>query len=690
MVVLSAQAILCATAHAQLVQDERTEAQMIATGQRESMPVVEERLRVDIDGEHATTTLLQVYQNNTGGQVEGRYRLRAGMNSHVDGFAYWNGEQKIVGEVFEKQLARQVYDSVTTRRRDPGLLEQDGEGAFAFKVFPIAPQEKKRVELRWTRWLDRRGKTVTFRAPVTRADAEIVVAIDGSVTNLASSTHRLKVEKTSTGVRLRSEGARATGELIVTWDVDEPDWTPHVYLQPGGKHDGWFALSLAAPPLTDKQVAAKDVTIVVDRSGSMTGEPMEHAVAAAMDMVKMLDAKDRVNVVAFSDEVDPLFAEPRTADADTRKQALQFIQRMHAGGGTDIALALETAIKAQDKKGENPKVVLFMTDGQSDTNLAINAANADTGDVRLFTLGLGKEVNKPLLQRLASQKRGRFTYIETAAMIEPEVRRLASSIAKPVLVGIEVEVEGAQAVRLYPRSISDLFTEDEMVITGRIRGTGTAKFHIKGRVAGKTVTYTRALDLGKAESHPWVGALWAQGRVDHLLEEIALGAPAPELEDEVLELALADNLVTPYTSFLAIPESELGAMKRTVDNARAQKSKIMADNKDAADLRDGKLDVAGNQNIVITGAAPTIDPTSTSQGVTITQDYTRNIPVQRTFAADTADDDEDGRAEAAPISAAGSMESRRHGCAGCATGGSDGGLVILVFAALVLRRRRRR
>ncbi|NVB78835.1 MAG: VWA domain-containing protein, partial [Kofleriaceae bacterium] len=321
---------MCAVAHAQLVQDERTEAQMIATGQRDPMPIVEERLRVEIDGEHATTTLVQVAQNNTGAQVEGRYRLRAGMNSHVDGFAYWNGEQKIVGEVFEKQLARQVYDSVTTRRRDPGLLEQDGEGAFAFKVFPIAPQETKRVELRWTRWLDRRGTTVTFRAPVTRADAEVVVSIDGSVKNLASSTHRMKVEKTSSGVRLRSEGARSAGELILTWDVDEPDWTPHVYLQPGGKHDGWFALALAAPPTTDKQVAAKDVTIVVDRSGSMTGEPMEHAALAAMDMVRMLDDKDRVNVVAFSDEVDPLFAEPHTADANTKKEALQFIQRMHA------------------------------------------------------------------------------------------------------------------------------------------------------------------------------------------------------------------------------------------------------------------------------------------------------------------------------------------------------------------------
>ena len=220
---------------------------MIATGRTDPMPVVDERLNVTIDGQHASTTLLQVYENNTGSRTEGHYRLRAGMDAHVEGFAYWNGEQKIVGEVFEKQMARQVYDSVTSRRRDPALLEQDGEGAFAFKVFPIESKEKKRVELRWTKWLERRNKTITYHAPVVRADAEIVIEVAGAVKNVRSSTHRFHVEKTGDGVRLRSDSARASGELVLQWDVDEPDWQPEVYVHPGGKHDGWFALSLAAP-----------------------------------------------------------------------------------------------------------------------------------------------------------------------------------------------------------------------------------------------------------------------------------------------------------------------------------------------------------------------------------------------------------------------------------------------------------
>ena len=549
------------------------------------MPLIEERLQVMIDGQHATTTLLQVYQNNTAGQVEGRYRLQPGSGSRVEGFAYWNGESKIVGEVFERQTARRVYENVTSRRRDPGLLEEDGEGAFAFRVFPIASQEKKRVELRWTKWLDRRAHTARYRAPVTRADAEIVISINGPVKNVRSSTHRFRMEKVPGGMRLRSERTRGSGELLLEWEVNEANWLPSAYVhRGGGNHDGWFALALAAPDLPASAVAPKDVTIVVDRSGSMAGEPIENARAAAADMIRRLNPGDRVNVISFSDEVDPLFKAPRPLRGDTRAQAISFVERLRDGGGTDIALALATAITSQDSKPERPRVIVFMTDGQSDVEKSIQAARFDTGDVRLFTVGLGKDVNRPLLQRLAALKRGRFIYIPDLSAIQTELGRLAAHISKPLLVDVSVDVEGAHAVRLYPRSMPDLFAEDELLVTGRLRGTGTARFIVRGTLAGKRVAFTRTVEIGKAPARPWVGRLWAASRVEHLLEDLALGATAPELQEEVLELALAYNFVTPYTAFLAIPESELGDQRGTIEAAREHKRKIMAANPDAASI----------------------------------------------------------------------------------------------------------
>ena len=448
--------LIATSAHAQQLATDRVEALMLS-GQA-VLPTHEERLTVDIDGEHARSTLLQVYTNDTGGRIEGLYHLRPGSGSHVDGFAYWNGEEKIVGEVFERETAHRVYNSVTARRRDPGLLEEDGEGAFAFKVFPIEAHENKRVEVSWSRWLERHAQTVHYRAPLGRRDAEIVITISGAVKNVRSSTHKLHVEKVAGGVRLRSEGAIASGELDLDWDVDEAAWTPDAYVQPNGREEGWFALSLAAPVLPANTVTAKDLTIVIDRSGSMQGDKLDHAKLAAAGMIRMLGADDRLNVISFSDEVDPLFKTPQTLDAATRSTAAGFITRLDAGGGTDIALALSTAVQSQERGSERPQVVVFLTDGQSD---AQKAAAVDTGNVRLFTLGLGKDVNKPLLSRLAAQKRGRFVFIEEARSIEPEVARLAATIAKPLLVDVSVEVQGVQATRIYPRTLPDLFAEDE-------------------------------------------------------------------------------------------------------------------------------------------------------------------------------------------------------------------------------------
>ncbi|HEY5944112.1 MAG TPA: VIT and VWA domain-containing protein [Kofleriaceae bacterium] len=656
-------------ASAQLTQ-EPVEAQMIATGRGDPMPVVEERLQVTIDGQHATTTLLQVYQNNTNARTEGQYRLRAGIDAHVDGFAYWNGEQKIVGEVFEKQTARQVYENVTRARRDPGLLEQDGEGAFSFRVFPIESKEKKRVEMRWTKWLERRVKTVRYHAPVTRSDADIVISIIGATKNLKSPTHRFHVEKTSDGVRLRSDGARTTGELILEWEVDEPDWQPSVYVQRAGKGDGWFALSLAAPEVSAKNIAAKDVTIVIDRSGSMAGEAIEHARTAAADMIRLLDSRDRVNVISFSDEVDPLFKKPQLLDDQTRARAMRFADHLQEGGGTDIALALRTAIAAQDRDESRPRVIVFMTDGQSEAKQAIDAASADTGDVRLFTLGLGSQVNRPLLERLASVKRGRFVYVDRASAIEREVGKLAASIAKPLLVDVSIDVDGAQAIRTYPRSITDLFAEDELLVTGRLRGTGTAKFIIKGKLGGKPVTLSRSVNLDKASPRPWVGKLWAQARVAHLLEEISLGGKQAEMSgsemtNEVIDLALAYNFVTPYTSFLAIPESELGNMKGTVEAARERKKKVLADNPDVAELDKRGGDIDGKAD--------------TSQRFSTDSIDLQGAPMAPREASRDSGDEES--------SSYGRVQ--KHGCAGCATGSPSGAGLLLIVALLVLRRRRR-
>jgi MYXO-CTERM domain-containing protein len=246
-----------------------------------------------------------------------------------------------------------------------------------------------------------------------------------------------------------------------------------------------------------------------------------------------------------------------------------------------------------------------------------------------------------------------------------------------------------------------LFAEDELRISGRMRGTGPAKFIIRGKLAGKKVEFTRSVDLGKSPARAWTAPLWAQSRIDHLLEEISLDGSKQEMKDEVLELALAYNFVTPYTAFLAVPESELGAMANTVAQARERKHKIMADNPDVAGLDKNAGSTGGQvvaqaqitqtttQNVPVRHMAPreSIDLRGADDGDD-DHDSAPRHDGKRVAKADSDDDEARGSSPTAPTAEKLST-SRAHGCAGCAMTGGDGGLLLVGLTAMLLRRRRR-
>ncbi|HEY5451997.1 MAG TPA: VIT domain-containing protein, partial [Polyangia bacterium] len=495
------------------------------------LPIVEEQINVDVDGQHASTRLRQTFHNRTGDRVEGLYSLRAGAGTRANGFAYWNGEQKIVGEVFERGAARQVYANVTRQRRDPGLLEQTGDGVFSFAVSPIQPGERKRVEVSYSQWLPRRAATVELHAPVTRPDSEVTVSIWDAreLREITSPTHHLDVQRLSNGrYLLRARKANAqTPEIVVRYQIADKPWTVTGYVHRDKEQDAFFTLSLAAPDLPASATMAKDVTLVIDRSGSMMGEPIRQARAACIDIVKRLRSDDHLNILLFDHQVEKLFAEPKPVTEAIRRQAIEYLEMMDEGGATDLALALEQAMAAQASAGNRPRTVLFFTDGKSAVKPVLDAAQGDKRDVRVFTVGFGAEVNRPLLARLAAHKRGRFTYISAASSIEREVATLYRQIDAPVLVDVSLETEGGAISRVYPPTLPDLFVDDELRISGRLRAAGPVAFTIKGKQGGRPFAHSIKFD-GTAEiKRPWVARQWAGARVEDLVDEIALGGSRP-------------------------------------------------------------------------------------------------------------------------------------------------------------------
>lgn len=581
--------VLARDAHAQLRVAARSEG-VTMTG----LELASERAMISIDRQHATTTITHEYKNLTGTTVEGWFQFRAGDGANVDGFSYWNGNQKIVGEVLERSQAKQIYESTTVRKRDPGLLEKTAEGVFQFRVFPIQANERKRVEIRVDQWLERRSRVVELRLPMSLPSSEIEIDIvdDRPIRRVRSSSHDLEVKGDgTTRVRVlagpRLQGDKPASELVVQYELGDAPFQPTAWVHRDSDQNGYFVLTLAAPKASAD--LSQDLTLVVD--GSKTEAGLLARQAAAI-LVKRARASDRLNLVMAGApfQSTKLASRPLWVTDDVRKQALAILLETPSTSA-DVAGALKTAHAAQEGTGRNRTIVFLSGAIPSGRELlsTLRSNSEKERRTRIFTVGFGSKVDRAAFNVLAAESRGRFVLVESAGALQERVGRLAQQIAAPVLVDLSVEVEGAEIAQIYPRTIPDLYQEQEIRVTGRIRGKGKARLSIRGR-ADKEVRLMTSVELAEVVRHPFVAKLWGRERITHLLEDVALFGASPEKVDETIELALAYNVVTPYTAFLAIPESELTAQsKELLGSLRQQKLAVLSRHPDADVALAGKL-----------------------------------------------------------------------------------------------------
>jgi len=441
-----------------------------------------------------------------------------------------------------------------------------------------------------SRWLPRQGRQIEYRVRLGRPDATVVLTVHDArgVKGLESPSHDLRTDRKADGSWIATPG-KAKGvpadELVVRYETDDAPLVLRAAVHHDAGQAAFFTATLAAPPQPPGDVrGGHDVTLVLDRSGSMEGPSIESARAAAKAIVQRLLPSDRVNVIAFDDGVDALFAAPQPLTDAVRREALDHIGRIQAGGGTDIAKALARALSSQ-VHDDHPDVVLFLTDGQSAGPPAIQVATDDKGDARVFTVGIGTGVDKALLSRIASIRHGRFTYIADPRAVAVEFPKVLSQLEDPVLTDIRMHAEGGTIERVYPETLGDLFPSDELRVFGRATSSGPFAIVLEARDHGASRRFEARVDASSSSAEPWVARSWARARVDDLLEDISAKGESDELKGEAVDLGLAFGLVTPYTSFLAIPESAMtDAAKDVVGSMRERRRRILATRTDAAAL----------------------------------------------------------------------------------------------------------
>jgi len=302
---------------------------------------------------------------------------------------------------------------------------------------------------------------------------------------------------------------------------------------------------------------------VLDVSGSMAEEGKIDKAKRALEYgIRGLGAGDRFNVIAFSGDTRLMESGLIQATAEGRRRGTEFVRRLAPQGGTNIDEALVEGMRQFPRESGRPRMLVFLTDGLptvGDTAVARiieHTRNARQGGVRLFTFGVGYDVNTRLLDRVAAENGGVADYVDPREDLEVKVSAFFDKVNHPVLSDVRVDMGGVRTDLVYPRAMPDLFRGTQLVLVGRYRNDrdlNNVTLQLSGHGSGvRTYDYPGQRFPLRAEENDWLPRLWATRRVGWLMEQIRSNGEQRELVDEVTQLGTRYGIVTPYTSFLAL------------------------------------------------------------------------------------------------------------------------------------------
>jgi Ca-activated chloride channel family protein len=541
-----------------------------------------ERLRsavqVSISGRVARVTVEEWFRNNGSTLNEGIYHFPLPGEAVFSSYSLWQGDQELRGEAMDAAQARAIYEAIVRQKRDPALIELAGQGLIRARVFPIGPGETRKITLKYTQLLDRAGDAWRFRYLGDRnrqaAPRSLRLEVDSAARfgDPYSPTHQVLVTRRDDRLEVTlGEGSAAAGDfellLPLAHGLIGLSLVPH---HPVGE-DGYFMLLLAPGAAADAATLRRDVVAVIDVSGSMSGEKIQQAKSALIQLLGTLREGDRFRLVAFSGGVRRYAQGWTGVTTDTRRDAEAWIRSLEAEGGTNIAGALAEAF-AQAPAEQSLGVVVFLTDGQASTGETdperiAASAEQDRGKFRVFSVGVGDDVNTYLLDRLTERARGTTEYIRPGENIERAVGTLAAKVASPVLTDVTIAAgSGIELYDLQPGSLPDLFAGDEMVVLGRYRGAGSGEWSVtvQGRRNGRQEEFRTTVGERENDNARYIEQLWAARKAGALSREIRLHGQTQELMNALKQLALRYGILTEYTSYLVQEPSV--ALRREAEN----------------------------------------------------------------------------------------------------------------------------
>ncbi len=587
-------------------------------GEEQNLTLKHTDVDAKVSGNIARVEVVQTFANPYNQPLEAIYKFPLPENAAVDDMEIQIGDRTIRGLIKRKEEAQAIYEEAKEEGKTAALLEQERDNIFTQSLANILPGEEIEVTIRYSNSLKFEGEDYEFIFPMVVApryegaqaktfgggaaqasinppslpknrsgqDISFNLEIDAGVPiqNLTSPTHAIETQSLSaaTALSLKNAAEIPNKDLIVRYQVMGQQ-TQATTLAQADQRGGHFAAYLIpAVEYQSDEIVPKDVVFLMDTSGSQSGAAIAQSKELMRHFIQGLNPADTFSIIDFSSTSRKLSEQPLANTAQNRQQALTYVNRIQANGGTELMNGINEVLNFPSAEDGRLRTIVLLTDGligDDRTIIGLIQEQLQPGN-RIFTFGVGSSTNHFLINRLAEVGRGTSEILPLEDPAEAVVAEFFDEINNPVLTNVEVSWLGeGDMPEIYPQQLPDLFDHQPLVIHGRKGDRRNGQLKISGILAGGK-PYEKIFDVNfdQLQGNGAIAQLWGRAKIKAYADQMHWGETL-EGKQIITETALNYRLLSDYTSFVAVSDEV-----RVNPNADSHTEKIAVPTPDGMDM----------------------------------------------------------------------------------------------------------
>jgi Ca-activated chloride channel family protein len=554
------------------------------------LPLKDTRVQIDVSGVIADVQVWQTYRNEGTRPINARYVFPASTRAAVYAMRMRLGDQIITAKIKEREQAKQEFEQAKREGKSASLLEQNRPNVFSMSLANLMPNEQVEIELRYTELLiptdgvyevvfptvvgpryssqpeasappqDQWVKSPYLRQgvqPKNTLQLSARLSTGLPMQDLTCPSHQLTPQwqsPTVAQVKLDNNAGQGDRDFVLRYRLAGEQIAAGLLLYRGAEEN--FFLYMAQPPqrVATTDIPAREYIFVVDVSGSMDGFPLNTAKRLLRELIGQLRPTDFFNVVLFAGDAAALAPQSQQANQENIAHAIRLLEQQRGGGGTELLAAVKQAMNLPRATHVSRSLVL-VTDGYiSGEQGVFDHIRANLHQANVFAFGIGSSVNRYLIEGVAKAGLGEPFIVTQEAEAPAQAAKFREYIQTPLLTSIQVRAVGFETYDVQPAQLPDLFAQRPVILFGKWRGPVGGAVELRGQTGhGDYFTRLDVASVQPDEANRALRYLWARSRIAELSDYGSSHIEAARVS-EITALGLKYNLLTRYTSFIAVRE----------------------------------------------------------------------------------------------------------------------------------------